>query len=191
MTHASNISLPRRLFTVRDYHRMKEAGILTDRERVELLEGEIIPMSPIKSPHAACVDWLTEWLILHLNEKAIVRVQNPVTLSRHSEPEPDLALVKRVDHRYREQHPGPDDTLLLIEVAESSIEKARNKKLPLYARAGIPETWIVNLDENCIERYTDPSPAGYNTIKIYRAGETIRTDLITGLPVDDVTGRQL
>ena len=168
-------------FSSSDYHRMMEVGILTENDRVELIDGQIIPMSPIKSPHAACVDFLTEWFVLNFHGKGIVRVQNPIALSEFSEPEPDLLLAKFKADRYQDAHPKSEEVLLLIEVSDTTLEKDQKVKIPLYAQAGIREAWIININDQNIERYTTPSPEGYNTIQIFRSGQTIETELISGL----------
>lgn len=134
------------------------------------------------------MDWLTEWFVVHFHGKAIVRIQNPVVLSEYSEPEPDVALVSLSETRYLEQHPGPDEVLLLIEVADTSLEKDRNVKVPLYACAGIPEVWLVNLIDKSIEQHTQPSPEGFNSIRIFRRGQVLKSDLTPALLLDDLFG---
>ncbi|MCO6487930.1 MAG: Uma2 family endonuclease [Phaeodactylibacter sp.] len=176
-------------FTVEDYHRMAEANVFGEDARVELIDGEIYDMSPINSPHADCVDRLNEWFILHFHKQAIVRAQNPVTLNEHSEPEPDLALAVRKPNGYRSAHPKPEEILLVIEVADSSLEKDRNVKLPGYARAGIPEAWLVVLGEKIVEVHTQPSAEGYDNIRIFREGKRIDSPQVKGLAVDEVFGR--
>jgi len=186
MTRQPAIDLPRRLFTVEEYHRLAEAGILKEEDRVELLYGELIQMTPIKSPHADCVDKLSEWFILHFHGKAVTRTQNPLTIPAHSEPEPDLLLARLKEGGYKETHPKPEDTLLIVEVADSSIKKDRQVKLPLYASVGIPECWLVVLPERTIEVHTQPGPEGYAQIHIYRPGDTIDTPTVAGLDVSGV-----
>lgn len=151
----------RRRFTVDEYHAMARAGVLTDDDRVELLEGEIVEMTPIGAGHAACVKRLNRLLTKGSGDGAIVSVQDPVRLSTFSEPEPDLALLRPRDDFYAEGHPGPDDVLLLVEVAESSLTYDRDRKLPLYARSGVPEVWIVDLEGDRVEVHRAPSPEGY------------------------------
>ena len=151
--------IQRRAFTVDEYHAMAEAGILTREDRVELLDGEIIAMVPIGSRRASCVDSLSELLFEGLQGRAILRVQGPVRLDAASEPQPDLMLLKRRD--YSRSHPGPDDALLLIEVSDTTIDFDRNEKLPIYARSGIPEVWIVNLDARSVEVYSAPVNGEY------------------------------
>ena len=175
-------------FTVEAYHRMAEAGLFLPDIRVELIDGEIIETSPIKSPHADCVDKLTEWLIIQFHKQAVVRVQNPITLDNSSEPEPDLALAIRKPEGYKSAHPTPTEILLVIEVSDTSVEKDRSIKLPLYAAAGIPEAWLVNLPEHTIEVYTEPNAEGYSNIHIFRKGDTIQTPNVKGLSVTQVLG---
>ncbi len=130
--------LLRRPFTVAEYHRMAEAGVLGEDDRVELLEGEIVQMTPIGSRHAACVARLTHLFVDRLQGRAQVNVQNPVHLSERSEPQPDLALLRPRPDFYARAHPGPADVLLLVEVAETSSDVDWTVKIPLYAGAGVP-----------------------------------------------------
>lgn len=168
-----DVRLTRRLFTVDEYYQMARAGILTEDDRVELLEGEIVQMTPIGSRHAACVDRLTELFSRHIAERAIVRVQSPVRLSERSEPQPDLTLLRRRSDFYAGHHPGPEDVLLLVEVAETSAEPDRGIKLPLYARAGISEVWLVDLGAGAIEVYRRPSREGYQETFTVRRGDPV------------------
>jgi Uma2 family endonuclease len=134
-----------RRFSVDEYHRMAEAGVLQPTERVELIEGKIVQMAAIGSRHAECVDRLNRILVQGIEDRGTVRVQNPVRLSDHSEPEPDIALVRPRPEGYADRHPGPDDALLIVEVADTTLTLDREVKMPLYARAGIPECWTVDL----------------------------------------------
>ncbi len=179
----------KRRFTVGEYHRLAEAGILSEDDRVELLEGEIFEMSPISSRHASCVDRLVQLFSERLGRRAIVRVQNPVRLSEYSEPQPDLTLLKPRADFYRAAHPQPDDVLLLVEVSETSGEFDRRVKLPLYATAGIPEVWIVDLSCEQIEVYRDPKPEGYQQSQIVGRGQTLTAQLLAlELPVAEILG---
>jgi Uma2 family endonuclease len=148
-------------FDVDEYHRMIDAGILTEDDRVELIDGEIVEMTPIGSRHAACVDALNRALVLGLGESAWVRIQNPVTITPHSEPEPDVVVARARSEGYSNAHPEPDDVLLLIEIGDSSASFDREVKLPLYARAGIREIWLVNLTRCAIEVHREPGAEGY------------------------------
>ena len=160
------ISLSKRLLTVEEYHKMAEAGILTSRDRVELINGEIFNMSPIGSQHAGLVNKLNFFLSQIFADKAIISVQNPIQLSDYSEPEPDLSILKPKADFYGSGHPTPEDILFLIEVAESSLVYDREVKLPLYAKASIPGVWIVNLEDNQVEIYTSPEGNAYQNQKI-------------------------
>ena len=163
----------RRRFTVHDYHRMGEVGILHEDDRVELIEGEIVEMAAIGTRHFTCVNQLNRLLVRGVGDAAIVSVQNPVRLDEHTEPQPDLTVLQVRD--YRESLPMPEDVLLLIEVSDTTLSYDRGVKLPLYARAGIPEVWIVDLVGEVIERHTDPSGDGYRSLKQARRGETIES----------------
>jgi Uma2 family endonuclease len=156
------IQLAHRLFTVDEYYRMAEAGILHEDDRVELLEGEIVEMPPIGSHHASVVDRLTR-IFSRAGDAidATVRVQSPVRLGRTSEPVPDIALLRPRPDFYATAHPVPEDVLLVIEVADTSADSDRDVKLPLYARAGIAEVWIVDLNAGVVDVYTLPSTDGY------------------------------
>jgi Uma2 family endonuclease len=147
----------RRRFTAEEYHRMAEAGILTEDERVELLDGDVVEMSPVGDPHIAAVNRCTRRFTLALGERAWVSPQNPVRLDRHNEPEPDLALAPPEV----EGAPRLGEILLAIEVADTSVEDDRALKVPLYARAGVPETWLLNVRDGELEVHREPGPAGY------------------------------
>lgn len=163
--------ITRRRFTVHDYHRMGEAGILHEDDRVELIDGEIVEMAAIGTRHFACVNQLTRLLIRGAGDDAIVSVQNPVRLDEHNEPQPDLTVLRVRD--YRESLPWPEDVLLLIEVSDITLRYDRGVKLPLYARAGIREVWIVDLPGEEIERHTDPSGDVYRHTGRVRRRETL------------------
>lgn len=161
----------RRRFTVHDYHRMGEAGILHEDDRVELIEGEIVEMAAIGTRHFTCVNQLNRLLVRGVGDEAIVSVQNPVRLDEHSEPQPELTVLRVRD--YRESLPAPEDVLLLIEVSDTTLSYDRGVKLPLYARAGIREVWILDLPGETIERHTDPSGDGYRHTEQVRRGEAL------------------
>jgi len=184
------VEILRRRFTVEQYHRMAEAGILAEGDRVELIEGEIVEMTPIGSRHAAHVDRLTDLLTATVGRQAIVRVQNPIRLGPHSEPQPDLVLLKRREDYYVKAHPEPADVLLVVEVSDTSIEFDRSVKLPLYARMGIPQTLVVDLTRESLEDHRDPSPQGYRVVRHPRRGERLALESLPllGLSVDDILG---
>ncbi|MCY4652672.1 MAG: Uma2 family endonuclease [Dehalococcoidia bacterium] len=162
-----------RLFSVDEYYAMAGAGILASDERVELIHGEIIPMSPIGSRHASTVYSLDYWFSDQLRQRAHVRVQSPVRLGSSSEPEPDVAILKWRDDFYSSAHPGPDDILLIIEVCDTTLESDRAEKVPLYARFGIPETWLANIRERHVEVFSQPSDGEYLNSRIVGLGEVL------------------
>ncbi len=146
--------------SVADYHCMGETGILGPELRTELIDAEIIELPPIGHPHAGTVKFLANLLKEAVGSAAVLAVQDPVWLNDHSEPLPDIALLRpRSD--YRRGHPGPDDVLLLIEVADSSLRYDREVKIPRYARAGIPEVWLVDLGGSALSIYREPGASGY------------------------------
>jgi Uma2 family endonuclease len=155
-------SHPKQLVTVEEYHRMAEIGVLDSNSRVELIEGEIIDMAPIGISHNSVVDRLNRWLTLALGEHAIVRVQGSFRLSNITEPQPDLILLKLRDDFYAAKFAAGEDTLLVIEVSDTTFRYDRNVKVPLYARHGIPEVWIVDLESSrlhCFRQLTDQNYA--------------------------------
>jgi Uma2 family endonuclease len=184
------IELSRRLFTVHEYYQMAQAGILTEDDRVELIEGEIVQMAAIGSCHAACVDRLNQLFSARVAGRAIVRVQNPVRLSDYSEPQPDLALLRPRADFYAAAHPGPLDVLLLVEVADTSAGIDRAAKMPLYARAGIPEAWLVDLPANRVEAHCQPTPQGYQEVRSLGRGIRLAIEAFPDLTlsVDDILG---
>ena len=158
-------------FSVEDYYRMAEAGVLKPDVRVELLDGKIIDMPPIGPLHGGSVNRLIRLFSTLAEGRWLVSAQNPVRLHRHSEPQPDLMLLKPASDDYMSRHPRPDDVILLIEVADTSLAYDREEKLPAYGHAGVAEVWIVNLADQVIEVYREPHFAGYSKTKVLRAGE--------------------
>ena len=163
----------RRRFTVGEYYAMADAGILSENDRVELVDGDVIVMPPIGDWHAASVKLLNNTILPALQGRAIVAVQDPVRLGDDSEPQPDITLLQWRDDFYRNGHPSPSDVLLLIEVADSSVEFDRNVKLAAYAQTGIPEVWIAAHSERRIEAYTDPTGDSYATVRYFGPGDSI------------------
>lgn len=170
-------------FTVHDFYRMGEAGIFSEGDRVELLEGEIVEMTPIGSCHAACVSRLNRMLTSQLGQTAIVSVQNPIRLNDQSEPQPDITLLRPRPDFYKGGHPQPDDILLVIEVADSSVNLDRGTKLPLYAKAGISEVWIVDLTGLTVETYRQPSAQGYESISQLNDSEHVTSEFFPALKI--------
>lgn len=144
-----------------DYYRMAEAGILRPDQRVELVDGEIIDVPPPGSRHAGTVDQLVEQLKDGIGDRAIIRSQNPVRMDDYSEPQPDVTLLRRRGDFYKSAHPRPEDILLIIEVAESSLSYDRDVKIPLYARHGVPEVWLIDLVGKRLVRCREPVEGEY------------------------------
>lgn len=170
-----DVRLKRRL-TVDEYHVMAEAGILKQEDRVELIAGCIVEKSPIGPLHFHTVNRITQLLTLQAHSHAIVSVQNPVRLGPYSEPEPDLALLKRDLDTTRIA--GAADVLLLIEVADSTLAHDRAVKLPLYAEAEIPEVWILALPEHTLEVYRQPHEGRYKQALFLSAGDTVTIEAL-------------
>lgn len=177
-------AITKRRFSIKEYYLMADAGILSPRDRVELIDGEIVQMAPIGSYHAACVNTLNRLFMEMLGRRVVVSVQNPVRLSERSEPEPDIALLRPRADAYQESHPGPDDVMLIVEVSHSTVEYDRDVKTPLYAEAGIPELWLVNLDEDYIDGLSDPDGSIYRTTRRYARGDRIAPALLPDALLD-------
>lgn len=173
----------RRQFTVDEYHRMAEAGILTEDDRIELIAGELITMSPIGTRHAACVKRLNRLLGRALGASVLISVQDPIRLGDDSEPQPDLAVLRPRPDDYARGHPTASDVLLLIEVADTSQRYDREVKVPLYARAGIPEIWLVDLAAETVERYAEPANGTYRLVEQIRRGQTLTPTTLPGFAV--------
>ena len=153
--------IKRRQITVDEYYRMAEVGLIGPDERVELINGEIIDMAPIGSDHASFVIQLNSLLVKAVQDKGFVSVQNPIRLSNRSEPEPDFAVLKPCADVYRKQLPAAADTLLIIEVSNTSERYDREIKLPLYASHGIPEVWIISIEQKTLSIYRSPTGDRY------------------------------
>ena len=167
-TPIQTVAATRRRFTVEEFCAMAEAGILAEDERVELLDGEIFVMPPIGPPHEDGTTRLSRDLILRLGDRAWVRVQNSVRLNDFGLPEPDIAVV-RFRNDYHRNRPTPADVLLVIEVADSSLRRDRELKLPHYAAAGIPEVWIANVPARQVEAFHDPVDGVYQSRRVVPA----------------------
>jgi len=187
---AMAVEVCKRRFTVEEYYRMAEAGILAHDERVELIDGEIVAMAAIGSQHAACVDRVNYILSQRLGGRALVRVQNPVRLGPYSEPQPDIALLRPRADFYGFAHPSPGDVLLILEIADTSVGFDRDVKIPLYARAGIPETWLVDLTDDGLTAYRQPTSQSYGDVQPVQRGQPL---VMTAFPdialiADDILG---
>ena len=163
----------RHRFTRDEYHRMARTGILKLDARVELIDGDIVEMSPIGRRRNSRVDWFARTFIQRLGDAAIVRIRGSIVLDDHGESEPDLVLLRPRADFYADADAMPSDVLLIVEVADSSEGYDRRTKAPLYARHGIPELWIVDLTRDRIVRYTDPTPDGYATTRVFSRGESL------------------
>ncbi|MGA2750761.1 MAG: Uma2 family endonuclease [Verrucomicrobiota bacterium] len=171
-------------FSVQDYYRMAEWGVLKPGARVELLDGTIIDMAPIGPFHCGVVNRLNRIFTEHSEERWITSVQNPVRLDDHSEPQPDMLLLRPSPDDYTSRHPRPEEVFLLVEVSDTTLETDRERKLPAYARAGIAEVWIVNLDELTVEVFREPNFTGYGAKAILRAGGTVHPQAFPDVTVD-------
>jgi len=174
----------RHRLTVEAYHRMAEVGLLAPDERVELIEGEVIDMAPVGTRHMATVSRLNRALTEAVGRAAIVSVQNSIRLGRRSEPQPDLVLLKSRDDFYAARHPTPADTLLVIEVSDSSAAYDRQIKVPLYARHGIAELWIVDLDARLVRFYRQPQGETYLDITATETPGPTGVAALPGVTVD-------
>jgi Uma2 family endonuclease len=164
-------SLPRHRWTVADFDRMLGSGLLEETDRVELIEGELIDMAPVWSRHAYTVDSIARMLQRLVGSRYLVRVQNPLRLGESSEPQPDIAVVR--DRSYAAAHPEAADVLLLIEVADTTLEFDRDIKLPLYARHGIPECWLIDVAGSQLSIHREPAEGEYRHIRRPTSGETL------------------
>jgi len=182
------VQAPRRLFTVDEFHQMAQAGIFREDDRVELLAGDVVEMTPIGSRHASCVDRLSRAFHQHAGSSFIVRVQSPIALDRHSEPQPDVAVLRFRSDFYRHAHPGPADVCLVVEVAETSVHADRADRVPLYARAGIPEAWVVDLGGRLVDVYRQPSAEGYREHRRVGPDDRLTSGVLSALdvPVSEV-----
>ena len=169
----STKSVIKKLFTVDEYHRMWDAGILPEEKRFELIRGEIIEMPNPKPPHSGRVNRLNHLFSSRLRDSVIVSVQNPSSIDDMSEPVPDVSLLKPRSDFYAERHPLPEDVLLIIEISYSTFRFDSKIKAPLYAEAGIREYWIINIPSNTLEVYTLPALGSYTHHQIFKHGQTI------------------
>lgn len=167
-------------FSLADYEQMIDLGILTENDRVELIRGEIIEKMSIGELHAACVRKLTQLFSMRFAARAVVSVQNPVRLT-DSEPEPDVTLLELRDDFYATSHPEPRDVLLLVEVADASLDFDREVKREIYAENGVAEFWILNVVDRTLEVYRQPQPTGqYADVRVLSSDERIDLERLPG-----------
>lgn len=185
-----SVQLQKHYFNVKEYYRMLEVGLLSEDDRVELIEGEIIELSPIDSAHGGTVKRLSSFLHSKLGDDVIVSVQDPVRLDDFSEPQPDLAVLKPRKDFYSTSHPTPQDVLIVIEVSDSSLEYDRGVKLPLYARARIPEAWLIVLAKKTIEIHSQPKNGKYQKVQGVKPGKALRSPTVPAISckVEDLVG---
>jgi Uma2 family endonuclease len=177
------LTVPRRLLTVDQYHKMGEAGVLGEDDRVELIDGELIEMAAIGSKHMARVNRLSRLLTRAVGDRAIVSVQNPISLPPHNEPQPDIALLRPRSDDYAAQLPSAQDVLLVIEVADTTLAYDRDVKLGIYARHAIPEVWLADAQDETVSIYLDPSATGYRRLLTAQRSDTISPALLPGIDV--------
>lgn len=184
MTSGVQTLYQRHRLTVAEYHRMGQTGVFSEDDRVELIEGDIVDMAPIGISHAGTVKYLINVLIGVVGQRAVVSAQDPLVLDRHSEPQPDIALLKPRADFYRTAHPRPEDVLLLVEVADTTLRYDREVKLPLYARHNITEVWIVDLENRGLCVYRDPAEAGYRNAQTVEHPAVLVPVALPDIPID-------
>ena len=168
-----SVQLQKRLFTVKEYHLMTEVGILSEGDRVELIEGEIVKMAAIGTRHASSVKRLTRRLSLIPEYVATLGVQDSIQLTERTELQPDVVLLEPRADYYATAHPVPSEVWLLVEVSDSTVDYDRDVKVSIYARSLIQEVWLVDLVENCLEVYRQPGPNGYSLILKFWRGQQV------------------
>ncbi len=175
---------PRRLrFSVDEYYKLIELGMLKDYERAEIIDGELIKKMTIGDRHAAIVNVLNRFFVKNVSDDILVSVQNPLRISDYNEPEPDIVLSDLTKYDGK-RHPRPEEVVLVVEVSDATLKYDRDVKLPLYAEAGIAEVWIVNLKKNIIEIHQNPFDDIYQTVKIYKNGEAIDLEVLPNLQLE-------
>jgi Uma2 family endonuclease len=183
------VQLLRRKFTVEQFHKMAETGILNEGDRVELIRGEIIEMAAIGTKHACCVRRLDKVLHRKLCDEVIISIQNPIGLDDSSEPQPDVALLKPREDDYLSAHPQPKDVFLIIEVADTTIKYDREVKIPLYAEQGVVEVWLVDINSECVEVYREPVNGSYQKVEKFGRGDlVIQAFNDVNISVDEILG---
>jgi Uma2 family endonuclease len=183
-----SVTVSKKRFTADEYQQMGQVGILSEDDRVELIDGEIIAMTPIGPRHCASVDRMTRAFVTKAGESAIVRMQGSVRLNFQSEPEPDLVLLRPRTDFYASAHPGPADILLIVEIAQTSIDYDRDFKGPFYARNAVHEYWLADLNEKVLKCFSTPRNGAYQTVRQYERGQSVAPLLLPDcvIPVDDL-----
>jgi Uma2 family endonuclease len=160
-------------FSREAYHRMLETGVLDDQKHYELIDGEIVMTPPIGPGQGDLISQLMDFFVRRIPDVFQCRIQLPIVVNGHSEPEPDLAIVRRRESRYQSEHPSPTDVVLLIEVSQSSLSRDRGQKMQLYARSAIPEYWIVDVEHRIVIVHRQPEPLGYSDVQQFNSRATI------------------
>jgi Uma2 family endonuclease len=173
----------RRRFSVAEFHRLVEAGLAHPDERLELIDGEVLKMSPIGQRHAACVDLASTMAGRQLGEVVIVRVQGPLRLDDETELYPDVALLAPRDDFYRGKMPTGRDALLVIEVADTSLAYDLSTKTPRYGRAGVHTLWVVDLQGGVVEVFSEPSAGGFDLRRTVRPGAVLTHPVLPNLSI--------
>lgn len=170
-------------FKVDEYYKLINLGMLHDYEKAEIIDGELIKKMPIGDKHASVVNKLSKVLIRNVSDEILVSIQNPLRLSEYNEPEPDFVLADLTKYDGK-RHPQPSETLIVVEVSDSTLKYDRDIKLSLYAEAEIQEVWIVNLQKNIFEIHTKPSEGLYQIVKIFKSGETFQSEIVPTLKIE-------
>ena len=181
----------RHAFTIDEWHRMGDAGLFGEDARVELLDGEVIDMAPLGSPHAGCVNRLNRLFTAAFAGRTVIAVQNPVVLDERSEPQPDLAVLAPRPDEYAEAHAMPSEIFLLVEVSDTTLRFDRDRKAPYYAKAGVRECWVVDLDGDRLLVMRSPSPNGYTESTSLGRGDRVGVEALAGVEFDvgEILGR--
>lgn len=183
-----SVQVSKRLITVEEYHKMGEIGILKEKG-LELINGEIIEMSPKGSKHSKIVKKLNKLLAQILGDEVIISIQDPIIAGNFSEPEPDVAILKYRDDFYGEEHPHGEDVLLVIEIGDTSIAYDRKVKLPIYAESGVPECWLIDLNKKEIYTYWQPLGNAYKFSELVREGEMVQAQYFElSIPIQEILG---
>jgi len=179
-------------FTVADFARMTEAGIFAEDDRVELIDGEVRAMSPIGPRHAAIVKRLNALMSRQVADRAILSVQDPIQLTDYTEPQPDLAVLRVREDFYVQAHPMPADVLVVVEVAETSLEYDREEKVPRYAQVRIPEVWLLDVEQETVTQYTQPDGTRYCEEHTLQRGQILVAATVSNLrlALDDIFGQR-
>ncbi|HXG86152.1 MAG TPA: Uma2 family endonuclease [Pyrinomonadaceae bacterium] len=180
---ASTAELPHRKFTIDEYHNFIETGVFKPEERIELWEGEFVEMSPIGMRHVSCLNYLIEFLRDALGKTVIISPQNPIVLNDFSEPQSDIAILKRREDFYRNENATAADVLIVMEIADTTLKYDRDTKFPRYAASGIEEAWLIDLENDRVEIHGDPTEFGYSLVKILHRGQSAESTVLPEIKI--------